>query len=258
MTSDRVESKLKPDEEFSVRFRPEIKAGGYANDDSTVEFYQRIVSVLPEQSAVLDLGAGRGAMFIESRGAWKNWLVRLGGRASRRVGADIDESVRDNPGLDEAVVLELGKPLPFDSESFDLILCDWVLEHIDDTQAFLSEVRRVLKVGGWFCARTPNKFGYLGVGTRIVPNSMEGKVLKWFQPNRAEHDIFPKLYKLNSVKEIGRVFNSKFWRNASYTYNPSPSYHGQRTWAFRLIESLQRLMPNRLKTLIFIFAQRIE
>ena len=39
----------------------------------------------------------------------------------------------------------------------DIVLSFYVLEHIPDADAHLSEVRRVLKLGGFYLFQTPNK-----------------------------------------------------------------------------------------------------
>ena len=95
-----------------VRAHPEFAAGGYAQDDGTVEFYQRVVSVLPEGGIVLDFGAGRGAMFDGKEANWSNCLVRLGKKYSRRIGVDVDPAVLTNPELEEAKVIEAREAAP--------------------------------------------------------------------------------------------------------------------------------------------------
>jgi SAM-dependent methyltransferase len=45
--------------------------------------------------------------------------------------------------------------LPFADDSFDVILCNHVLEHIPDDQKALSELYRVLKPGGWGVFQVP-------------------------------------------------------------------------------------------------------
>jgi ubiquinone/menaquinone biosynthesis C-methylase UbiE len=55
----------------------------------------------------------------------------------------------------DAVVVELEAPLPFGDNSFDLVVCTEVLEHVRDVQLLLSEARRVLEPGGRLAVTTP-------------------------------------------------------------------------------------------------------
>jgi SAM-dependent methyltransferase len=237
---------------------PELAAGGYAQGDGTVEFYQRVVSVLPEGAVVLDFGAGRGALFDSEGATWSNWLVRLAKKNSRRIGVDIDPAVLTNPELDEAKVIEPGKPLPFADQTFDLVLCDWVVEHVEDPVSFVEEVRRVLKIGAWFCASTPNRWSYFSVGARLMSGAMQTKVLRMLQPSRKEDDVFPKFYRLNTLADIRAVFGPDKWVNATYTHNPDPSYYGGRAWLFYLLSIYQKITPRSLSTVILIFARRLS
>ena len=45
--------------------------------------------------------------------------------------------------------------LPFDDNSFDVILCNHVLEHIPDDTKAMSELLRVMKPGGWGIFQIP-------------------------------------------------------------------------------------------------------
>jgi glycosyltransferase involved in cell wall biosynthesis len=47
--------------------------------------------------------------------------------------------------------------LPFEDESFDIVLCNHVLEHVPDFSKSLNELYRVLKKGGLFIAGIPNE-----------------------------------------------------------------------------------------------------
>lgn len=55
--------------------------------------------------------------------------------------------------------------LPFESDSFDLVTCCDVLEHVDDVDKAISEIARVLKPGGVFVYDTVNRtlFSYLSL-----------------------------------------------------------------------------------------------
>jgi SAM-dependent methyltransferase len=244
-------------QDLNERRHPEHQAGGYACDDGYVEFYQRVVAVLPQGGAVLDLGAGRGNLFETKGGSWRDWLIRLADKPSRRVGADVDPIVKTNPGMDEAVVIEPGKPLPFADQSFDLVLCDWVVEHIEDPEAFVAEVRRILKIGGWFCARTPNRWSYFSVGARLLSGAAETRIIGFLQPHREEQDVFKKYYRMNTLGAIARQFATDHWINATYTHNPDPGYVGNSPFLYNLVSLYQKLAPKSLATTILIFARRI-
>lgn len=47
--------------------------------------------------------------------------------------------------------------LPFESESFDVVICNHVLEHIEDDRKAMSELYRVMKKGGWGILQVPMK-----------------------------------------------------------------------------------------------------
>ena len=251
------EVEVAPDRlDLSQKRHPEMAAGGYAQDNGTVEFYQRVVSILPEGGVVLDLGAGRGALFDRKGGEWRAWLVRLGKKYSRRIGVDVDPAVKTNPELSQAEIIEPAKPLPFPDQTFDLVLCDWVLEHIEDPKSFIAEVRRVLKVGGWLCARTPNHLSYFSVGVRLLSGMAETKALRFLQPGRRDEDVFPKFYRMNSLGKVREQLPKDQWINATYTHNPGPSYHGNVPFLYDLLSLYQKLTPRSLATVILIFARR--
>lgn len=61
---------------------------------------------------------------------------------SSYVGADVGE----NPHADFRI--EPDEKLPFKDEEFDVVLSSQVLEHVENTDLYLGECRRVLKTGG--------------------------------------------------------------------------------------------------------------
>ncbi len=48
--------------------------------------------------------------------------------------------------------------LPFEDNSFDVIFCNHVLEHVEDDQKALSELYRVMKPGGWGIFQVPIRY----------------------------------------------------------------------------------------------------
>ena len=106
--------------------------------------------------------------------------------AAKVVGCDVDEAVFKNRSSDETVKVEIGKKLPFEDGSFGAIVSDYTFEHIANPEEVAQEFDRILKPGGWICARTPNKWGYLSVLTRMIKNEHHADVIKQAQPDRKQ------------------------------------------------------------------------
>ena len=51
---------------------------------------------------------------------------------------------------------DLNRPLPYDTGYFDLVHSNQVIEHLYDTDTYLSEIRRILKPGGLAVLSTNN------------------------------------------------------------------------------------------------------
>jgi ubiquinone/menaquinone biosynthesis C-methylase UbiE len=96
----------------------------------------------------LDLGCGEG-----------HFAALLAREGARVVAADVAEEplrrARErHAGLDTRLV-EPQAPLPFADASFELVWAGETIERVADTQAWLSEVRRVLRSGGVLLLSTP-------------------------------------------------------------------------------------------------------
>lgn len=234
----------------------EIGAGGFSRVDGTIEFYTRVNALAGADMIVLDIGAGRGAQLLNAASPYRARLQSLRGRVQRLVAVDVDEAVKSNPFVDEAHVIAAGEPLPFADSTFDLAYADWVLEHVQDPGAFAKEVHRVLKSGGWFCARTPNRWGITGLGSNLVPNRMHSRLLRTLQPSREVQDVFPTAYKLNTRRSIRHYFPAGKWDDFSYFYNSEPPYVQRSRLLIAAADAYQRLVPAALATNIHIFLRR--
>jgi SAM-dependent methyltransferase len=93
------------------------------------------------------------------------------GAHARVVGLDIDqEAVRKNNKLDEVLIGDL-ETYPLPAETFDVIFCRYVLEHLNDPESALANMRGALKPGGWLTLVFPNRWSLKGVLTRLTPHS---------------------------------------------------------------------------------------
>ena len=239
-----------------AKLQPELAIGGYSAYDGTVEFYTRVGLLVSPESRVLDLGAGRGAWFEDDASSFRRSVRLLRGKVAEVIGCDVDPAVKLNQAVDTAHVIVPGEPLPLADSSVDLVVSDYVFEHVENPQALGQELNRVLKSGGWVCARTPTKYNYVSVAARLVSNLRHASVLRWVQPGRKEEDVFPTVYKLNSKGDISSAFPPAIFEDFSYVYCFEPQYHFGRSMVYRLFSLLHRLMPATLHGNLYIFLRK--
>ncbi|MCE9619799.1 MAG: class I SAM-dependent methyltransferase [Planctomycetes bacterium] len=157
-------------------------------------FRERILKHIKPGCRVLDYGAGRGKLA----------QMNFRGMAGFVAGIDVDKAVFENPYLDEAKLLDLStNRIPFDDNSFDLVFADNVMEHVPDPALSFREIRRVLKPGGVFLAKTPNKWHYVPTLARMTPHGFHRFYNKL--RSRAEDDTFPTLYRCNTRSSVRRL-----------------------------------------------------
>lgn len=235
---------------------PESNAAGFAVIDCTIVFFTRIRALMAPEHVVLDLGAGRGQWLIEDPIPFRKRLITLRGSCKEVIGCDVDPVVMDNPGIDRAILMGPDGKIDLSDNSVDLILCDWVLEHIEDPTAFAAEISRVLKPGGWFCARTPNRWGYISVAARLIPERLHQFILSKVQPNRKSKDVFPAHYKLNTISDLKRSFKPDEWEHCSHAWESTPAYFGNSVLAWRMAMTFTKFMPRALGSVLLIYMKK--
>jgi len=169
------------------------------------------------------------------------------------IGVDVDEAVLRNPRLDEAHVFD-GRRIPLPDASVDIVVSDHVFEHIDDPAGMAAELDRILKPGGWICARTPSSTSFIALGARLVPNRLHAKVLRRIQPNstREDEDVFPTRYRLNSKRALKRYFPPSRWQHFSHYWDGEPAYNFGSVAVARLMQLLMAIKPGGEKIFVFM------
>lgn len=156
--------------------------------EQTVDLYYSMTSVVPPLQATL-FKRGLLAGPARARAALESWeaaagvvdasgmqLLEVGcgtapllsvaaGRYRGVVGVDIAfrwlvvaRKRLEEAGLDVPLVCACAEALPFDTERFDCVVLDSVLEHLADAGAALDECRRVTVPGAALYLTTPNRF----------------------------------------------------------------------------------------------------
>ena len=123
------------------------RSGEYVNPCSRFlvdEVAAKFQAAIPEHVSgdLLDLGCGAVPLY----GAYEGFVDKV-------TCIDWNESQHELKHLD--VSHDLNTPLPFDSDSFDTVICSDVIEHLHSPSLVFSEVARVLRSGGKLVLSVP-------------------------------------------------------------------------------------------------------
>jgi ubiquinone/menaquinone biosynthesis C-methylase UbiE len=64
------------------------------------------------------------------------------------IACDVDKAVLENPAADQALLMPDAQTIPVPSASVDLVVADYVLEHVAAPTELAKEIDRVLRPGG--------------------------------------------------------------------------------------------------------------
>jgi ubiquinone/menaquinone biosynthesis C-methylase UbiE len=123
---------------------------------------QRVISQIPSDSSVLDIGCGRSASLLKA----------ISPRISYGVGVDF-KVPKMQMGNIETIPIRLDQDLPFSDNSFDVVTMLAVLEHLEHEAPMLQEIHRVLKNSGKLILTVPSTWAqpvleFLAYHLRIV------------------------------------------------------------------------------------------
>ncbi len=162
---------------------------------------KRLKSLGIHQGRLLDVGCATGGLIEKAiENNFQASGVELSGWAA---------SIAQKMGLDV-----VNKPLSkagFAKDSFDVVTCIDVVEHVDSPRKLVGDINKVLKSGGYFCIVTPNK------------NSLVSRILgeKWWHI-RNDHIYYFSEETLSSlleasgfeiveIKSYGWSFSYDYW-----------------------------------------------
>lgn len=114
---------------------------------------------LPRHAQVLDLGFGPGFLARDLAG------IGIGGVGMDSSKSMIDYCIREaeREGIAESrwrFVIGDAEALPFDGETFDVVVASGLIEYLPKDESILREIQRVLKPGGYALLSVTNRFGY--------------------------------------------------------------------------------------------------
>lgn len=196
------------------------------------EVYEGLIrAALRPGCHALDIGCGRGGV-----------LEQVGDGVTYPFGVDPDGvSLVEHrlPELPRAVAL--ADALPFKDESFDLILCSWVLEHVAEPERVFNEAARCLKPGGAFIFLTPNARAFVTLLNRILKPAQAFLVPRLY--GRAESDTFPVVYRANTGSQIKQLAGNAKLQMEQLRSISDPSYLAFNPLLYRLSVWISGITP---------------
>ncbi len=201
--------------------------------DGTTEFHQQIQKHVPKDKHVLELGPGPKN---QTSGFLRRNFASLDG-------LDVDEGAKQNPDLGRVYIYDGGE-WPISDASYDAVVADYVLEHLDKPQVTIAEAFRVLRPGGLFCFRTPNLFYYVSIVSSLTPHWFHRLVanrLRNLPPDA--HDPWSTHYRMNRPRTIRRLMLRAGFKEVELNMiEKEPSYGMYSRVLFFLLMSYERVV----------------
>ena len=236
-----MDQNLKKQQELYDRgWRKELKAGKEerGNLQTNLEFLAQ-TDLLKSNDKILEIGCGIGTVVFELSGNGHDITgIDISGEA-----IDYGRKKYDNIRLE----VQAAETLPYKDDSFEVVLSFDLFEHIAEIDKHISEVRRVLRPGGYYLFQTPNRY------SNIIYETLWTKSLQWrrYHPSlhspgqlrrrMSRHGFETRFVKMNPINKFTEKKLQKL----------GPLGHILRRMDFRR-------MPLVLQTNLYVIANKIR
>jgi len=107
--------------------------------------------------------------------------------------------------------------IPFRDEYFDVLISEFVFEHIENPEKVISECRRILKRNGKIIFLTINKFSLFGFTSVFTPHWFHQLIGKMRLTPQSHKDVFKTYYRINSVNKIRKLLRKYGFKEIQLT-----------------------------------------
>jgi SAM-dependent methyltransferase len=193
-----------------------------------------------ESSRVLDCGCGNGYHSVTAELAARSRI--------ELIGTDIDfEALLGNRLIQRRAVADAGV-MPFESSSFDLIVCESVLEHLLVPDQFLREAFRILRPGGKLLLLTSGRLHPFMIINRWLSRARVGAArLLFLLLRRPLSTTFPAYYRCNTKRALSVAATAAgFHVSSLHVASGTFGYLRFSKWLIILGALFDRMTDNRL------------
>ena len=196
-----------------------LKFGYFQPADNYEALINKLVSTSTDW---VDVGGG-SAVFPHN----EKLSTMLSERCNILYAVDPSDNVYDNPYAHKKIQ---GMFEDLDTEQkFDLATFRMVAEHIANPAAVIEKLRTVMKPGGLVVIYTINKYSPVPIITYITPFHLHHKIKKFFWGGE-EKDTFPVEYKMNTRKDLLKIFKNGEFSEEHFKYLDDLSTFSRFKW----------------------------
>lgn len=215
--------------------KPVFPEGSYFHSaKTTLDVYDAILSSLCSRDRILlDAGCGKKSMVRKHSPCFRY-----------SVGMDIlPEAMMRNTGF-SAFVSGDASNLPFKDEAFDVVVSQWMIEHIGKIDEVVHEFGRVLKKGGSLVVVSNSKYHPMMFLSSILPTGLRDWMKSKIFPAYIEEDTFPTYYQFNALGDIDRLMKQAGFEKKYASYLGAPFFLFNR-FLFKISELYERVTDIR-------------
>jgi ubiquinone/menaquinone biosynthesis C-methylase UbiE len=144
---------------------------------------------------VLDIGGGRRCIFAKHRRS-----------AAKIVAVDISaDELSHNGDVDDRIVADATRRLPFADNSVDVVCSRSVVEHLPAVDSYLAEAHRVLRPGGLTVSLFPSKNAPYALVKRALPHIVGRRLMHLNKPYSSPFVGFRTYYDQCTLRAMKRA-----------------------------------------------------
>jgi len=211
---------------------------GFSSTSNRHKKARKILTILEKEfknpirnKMILDIGTGSGE------------IASYLGKENHVTSVDISDFRTNITGYNFSLANE---SLPFKENSFDIIISNHVIEHVQDQQLHINEIKRTLKSNGALYLATPNRLWPFEAHYRLyflhyLPQRLFIKILKFF--NKYKEDI-----ELVSLSKTQTLLGKNNWQSYSgkIIQNPRNYLMDTSAWLEKILNSIPLKLLNTL------------